>query len=422
MNSSTVNICDLHNTSIVKLISIAEGLSVQGISKLRKPGLVSAILTAEAAAGKSLVGGGVVDIVNNNAAYARSKTANCLPEVSDIYIPTKLINKHELKQGHEITGAVVLSEDGKKPRLETVETVGGVPVKSRKKPIDFDELTADFPREQIKLEMPGNETCMSLRIIDLLFPIGFGQRALIVAPPKSGKTVLLQEIAVAIAANYPDCELVVLLVDERPEEVTEMKRAVRGEIVSSNFDEAPDHHIKVAEMTLSRAKRIAESGRNVVVLLDSITRLARAYNVVTPASGKVLTGGIDTNALYKPKCFFGAARNLEKSGSLTIIATALVETGSKMDEIIFEEFRGRGNSDIILRRKIAEAGVYPAIDIGASGTRRCGLLEGFNDKLHSVIKRSLMREEPANAIKSVIDKLKNIPTNKDFVSMLQRNR
>jgi transcription termination factor Rho len=418
-----LNIFELHKASMSELLTLASNLNISGASKLRKPELVYAIYSTEAARGKRLVGGGIVDILNSNNAYARCESSNCVPNPTDIYIHGKLIAKYELKQGQHVTGEVVLSEDGKKAQLNSVSAINQVDVKSRKKSIDFEELTPDFPREQIKLESndPGSDS-VSLRIIDLMFPIGFGQRALIVAPPKSGKTVLLKEIASAISKNYPDSKLVMLLIDERPEEVTAAKRAVHGEVISSNFDEAPENHIKVAEMALSRAKRAAESGKDVVILLDSITRLARAYNTVIPASGKVLTGGIDMHALNKPKHFFGAARNLEGSGSLTIIATALVETGSKMDEIIFEEFRGRGNSDIILKRKIAEAGIFPAIDMSLSGTRMPGLMRGFNEKLSTAVRRSLMREDPLNALKSIIEKLKITPTNQDFIAMLQRGR
>jgi len=400
-----------------ELLAVAEELQVENASTMRKQELMFAILKNLAAQEVEIIGEGVVEVLQDGFGFLRSPDANYLPGPDDIYVSPSQIRRFSLRTGDTVEGMIRSPKDGERYfALLKVNTINFEdPDKARHK-VHFDNLTPLYPDERFKMEAEeAQKKDMSARVIDLVAPLGKGQRALIVAPPRTGKTVLLQNIAHSITANHPECYLIVLLIDERPEEVTDMQRSVRGEVISSTFDEPATRHVQVAEMVIEKAKRLVEHGRDVVILLDSITRLGRAYNTVVPSSGKVLTGGVDANALQRPKRFFGAARNIEEGGSLTIIATALVDTGSRMDEVIFEEFKGTGNSEIILDRKVSDKRVFPSIDIQRSGTRKEELLVPPDQlKKTYVLRRILNPMGVVDAIEFLLDKLRQTKTNQDF--------
>ncbi|OCO99609.1 transcription termination factor Rho [Ensifer sp. LC13] len=408
---------ELKNKTPTDLLAFAEELEVENASTMRKQELMFAILKMLAAQDIEIIGEGVVEVLQDGFGFLRSANANYLPGPDDIYISPSQIRRFSLKTGDTVEGPIRGPKEGERYfALLKVNTINfDDPEKIRHK-VHFDNLTPLYPNERFKmeLEIPTSKD-LSARVIDLVAPLGKGQRGLIVAPPRTGKTVLLQNIAHSITANHPECYLIVLLIDERPEEVTDMQRSVKGEVVSSTFDEPATRHVQVAEMVIEKAKRLVEHGRDVVILLDSITRLGRAYNTVVPSSGKVLTGGVDANALQRPKRFFGAARNIEEGGSLTIIATALIDTGSRMDEVIFEEFKGTGNSEIVLDRKVADKRIFPAMDILKSGTRKEDLLVPRQDlQKIFVLRRILAPMGTTDAIEFLIDKLKQTKNNGDF--------
>ncbi|HVK92933.1 MAG TPA: transcription termination factor Rho [Mycoplana sp.] len=408
---------ELKNKTPTDLLAFAESLEVENASTMRKQELMFAILKMLAAQDTEIIGEGVVEVLQDGFGFLRSANANYLPGPDDIYISPSQIRRFSLKTGDTVEGPIRGPKEGERYfALLKVNTINfDDPEKIRHK-VHFDNLTPLYPNERFKMELD-NPTSKDLspRVIDLVAPLGKGQRGLIVAPPRTGKTVLLQNIAHSITANHPECYLIVLLIDERPEEVTDMQRSVKGEVVSSTFDEPATRHVQVAEMVIEKAKRLVEHGRDVVILLDSITRLGRAYNTVVPSSGKVLTGGVDANALQRPKRFFGAARNIEEGGSLTIIATALIDTGSRMDEVIFEEFKGTGNSEIVLDRKVADKRIFPAMDILKSGTRKEDLLVPRQDlQKIFVLRRILAPMGTTDAIEFLIDKLKQTKNNGDF--------
>ncbi|MGB3816049.1 MAG: transcription termination factor Rho [Shinella sp.] len=408
---------DLKNKTPTDLLAFAESLEVENASTMRKQELMFAILKMLAEQDVEIIGEGVVEVLQDGFGFLRSANANYLPGPDDIYISPSQIRRFSLKTGDTVEGPIRGPKEGERYfALLKVNTINfDDPEKIRHK-VHFDNLTPLYPNERFKmeLEIPTSKD-LSPRVIDLVAPLGKGQRGLIVAPPRTGKTVLLQNIAHSITANHPECYLIVLLIDERPEEVTDMQRSVKGEVVSSTFDEPATRHVQVAEMVIEKAKRLVEHGRDVVILLDSITRLGRAYNTVVPSSGKVLTGGVDANALQRPKRFFGAARNIEEGGSLTIIATALIDTGSRMDEVIFEEFKGTGNSEIVLDRKVADKRIFPAMDILKSGTRKEDLLVPRQDlQKIFVLRRILAPMGTTDAIEFLIDKLKQTKSNGDF--------
>ncbi|MCA0256259.1 MAG: transcription termination factor Rho [Proteobacteria bacterium] len=408
---------ELKNKSPTELLTFAESLEVENASTMRKQELMFAILKELASQDVEIIGEGVVEVLQDGFGFLRSADANYLPGPDDIYISPSQIRRFSLKTGDTVEGPIRGPKEGERYfALLKVNTINfDDPEKIRHK-VHFDNLTPLYPNERFKMELdiPTSKD-LSARVIDLVAPLGKGQRGLIVAPPRTGKTVLLQNIAHSITANHPECYLIVLLIDERPEEVTDMQRSVRGEVVSSTFDEPAVRHVQVAEMVIEKAKRLVEHGRDVVILLDSITRLGRAYNTVVPSSGKVLTGGVDANALQRPKRFFGAARNIEEGGSLTIIATALIDTGSRMDEVIFEEFKGTGNSEIVLDRKVADKRIFPAMDILKSGTRKEDLLVPRQDlQKIFVLRRILAPMGTTDAIEFLIDKLKQTKNNGDF--------
>ena len=408
---------ELKSKSPTDLLTFAESLEVENASTMRKQELMFAILKVLASQDIEIIGEGVVEVLQDGFGFLRSANANYLPGPDDIYISPSQIRRFSLKTGDTVEGPIRGPKEGERYfALLKVNTINfDDPEKIRHK-VHFDNLTPLYPNERFKmeLEVPTSKD-LSPRVIDLVAPLGKGQRGLIVAPPRTGKTVLLQNIAHSITANHPECYLIVLLIDERPEEVTDMQRSVKGEVISSTFDEPAARHVQVAEMVIEKAKRLVEHGRDVVILLDSITRLGRAYNTVVPSSGKVLTGGVDANALQRPKRFFGAARNIEEGGSLTIIATALIDTGSRMDEVIFEEFKGTGNSEIVLDRKVADKRIFPALDILKSGTRKEDLLVPRQDlQKIFVLRRILAPMGTMDAIEFLIDKLKQTKTNSDF--------
>lgn len=408
---------ELKNKTPTDLLAFAEELEVENASTMRKQELMFAILKMLAAEDIEIIGEGVVEVLQDGFGFLRSANANYLPGPDDIYISPSQIRRFSLKTGDTVEGPIRGPKEGERYfALLKVNTINfDDPEKIRHK-VHFDNLTPLYPNERFKMELdvPTSKD-LSARVIDLVAPLGKGQRGLIVAPPRTGKTVLLQNIAHSITANHPECYLIVLLIDERPEEVTDMQRSVKGEVVSSTFDEPATRHVQVAEMVIEKAKRLVEHGRDVVILLDSITRLGRAYNTVVPSSGKVLTGGVDANALQRPKRFFGAARNIEEGGSLTIIATALIDTGSRMDEVIFEEFKGTGNSEIVLDRKVADKRIFPAMDILKSGTRKEDLLVPRQDlQKIFVLRRILAPMGTTDAIEFLIDKLKQTKNNGDF--------
>ncbi|TQX84597.1 MULTISPECIES: transcription termination factor Rho [unclassified Rhizobium] len=408
---------ELKSKSPTDLLAFAESLEVESASTLRKQELMFAILKVLASQDVEIIGEGVVEVLQDGFGFLRSANANYLPGPDDIYISPSQIRRFSLKTGDTVEGPIRGPKEGE--RYFALLKVNAInfddPEKIRHK-VHFDNLTPLYPNDRFRMELDVPTTKdLSARVIDLVAPIGKGQRGLIVAPPRTGKTVLLQNIAHSITANHPECYLIVLLIDERPEEVTDMQRSVRGEVVSSTFDEPAVRHVQVAEMVIEKAKRLVEHGRDVVILLDSITRLGRAYNTVVPSSGKVLTGGVDANALQRPKRFFGAARNIEEGGSLTIIATALIDTGSRMDEVIFEEFKGTGNSEIVLDRKVADKRIFPAMDILKSGTRKEDLLVPRQDlQKIFVLRRILAPMGTTDAIEFLIDKLKQTKNNPDF--------
>ncbi len=408
---------ELKGRTPAALLNFAESLSIEGANSLRTQELLFAILKALADRGVDIAGRGVVEVLPDGFGFLRSPESNYLPGPDDIYISPTQIRRFGLRTGDTVDGPIRAPKDGERYfALLKVTTVNFEDPDQVRHKVHFDNLTPLYPAERLRMEIEDpTRKDKSGRIIDIVAPIGKGQRALIVAQPRTGKTVLLQNIAHAIETNHPECYLIVLLIDERPEEVTDMRRSVKGEVVSSTFDEPATRHVQVAEMVIEKAKRLAEHGRDVVILLDSITRLGRAYNTVVPSSGKVLTGGVDANALQRPKRFFGAARNLEEGGSLTIIATALIDTGSRMDEVIFEEFKGTGNSEIVLDRKVADRRIFPAMDILKSGTRKEELLTP-RDQLQKiyVLRRILNPMGTQDAIEFLIDKIRSSKNNGDF--------
>jgi transcription termination factor Rho len=412
-----IKLSDLKRKSAADLVSLAESLDVENASALRKQELMFAILKNYAAKGVEIIGEGVVEVLQDGFGFLRSAEANYLAGPDDIYLSPSQIRKFTLRTGDTVEGYIRGPKDGERYfALVKVSTVNFEDPEKAKHKVHFDNLTPLYPDARLEMEVADpTRKDFSARVIDIVAPLGKGQRALIVAPPRTGKTVLLQNIAHSISTNHPECFLIVLLIDERPEEVTDMQRSVKGEVISSTFDEPATRHVQVAEMVIEKAKRLVEHGRDVVILLDSITRLGRAYNTVVPSSGKVLTGGVDANALQRPKRFFGAARNIEQGGSLSIIATALIDTGSRMDEVIFEEFKGTGNSEIILDRKVADKRVFPSIDILRSGTRKEELLVKADVlKKTYVLRRILNPMGTVDAIEFLLDKLRQTKGNSDF--------
>ena len=421
-----MNIQDLKQKSSEQLIDEAEKLGIENASTLKRQEIYFAILKKLAEKGEEITGGGVLQLLQDGFGFLRAMESNYLPGADDIYISPNQIRKFGLRTGDTVEGLIRAPKDGERyfALLQVNKINFELPEKSKHK-IAFDNLTPLYPNKQITLEVESNKVekkpDLTARLIDLVSPIGKGQRSLIISPPKAGKTMILQSIANSITANHPECYLMVLLIDERPEEVTDMQRTVKGEVISSTFDEPAQRHVAVAEMVIEKDKRLTEHKKNVVILLDSITRLGRAYNAVVPSSGKVLTGGVDANALQRPKRFFGAARNIEEGGSLTIIATALIDTGSRMDEVIFEEFKGTGNSETILDRKISEKRIFPAIDITKSGTRREELLFDKNDlQKMNVLRRIIAPMGAMEAVDFLNSKLKNTKNNAEFFNSMNK--
>ena len=399
-----------------ELLKYAEDVGVENASSMRTQDMLFSILKTLAEDNKEIEGEGVLEVLQDGFGFLRSMEANYLPGPDDIYVSPSQIKRFGLRSGDTVEGPIRAPKDGERYfALLKIESINYEPTDKSRNKINFDNLTPLYPDEQIRLETEKPSKDQSSRVIDLVAPIGKGQRALIVSPPRTGKTVLLQNIAHSITDNHPECYLMVLLIDERPEEVTDMQRSVKGEVVSSTFDEPASRHVQVAEMVIEKAKRLVEHKKDVVILLDSITRLGRAYNTVVPSSGKVLTGGVDANALQRPKRFFGAARNIEEGGSLTIIATALIDTGSRMDEVIFEEFKGTGNSEMVLDRKLSQKRTYPAFDIGKSGTRKEELLLD-KDELGKIfiLRKILAPMGSTEAMEFLLDKMKNTKTNSEF--------
>jgi transcription termination factor Rho len=416
-----IKLRDLKAKSAGELLAFAETLHIENASVMRKQELLFAILKQLAEQETEIIGEGVIETLPDGFAFLRSPDANYLPGPDDIYMASTLLRKYSLRTGDTVEGPIKSPANGERYfALQKINLVNFEDPEKAKHKVNFDNLTPLYPNQRLVLEhLDPTRKDISARVMDIVVPIGKGQRALIVAPPRTGKTVLLQNIAQSITANHPECYLIVLLIDERPEEVTDMQRSVKGEVISSTFDEPAARHVQVAEMVIEKSKRLVEHGRDVVILLDSITRLGRAYNTVVPSSGKVLTGGVDANALQRPKRFFGAARNIEEGGSLTIIATALIDTGSRMDEVIFEEFKGTGNSEIILDRKVADKRVFPAIDITRSGTRKEDLLVEHDAlKKMYVLRRILNPMGTVDAIEFLTDKLKQTKTNNDFFEQM----
>ncbi|MBB6426389.1 transcription termination factor Rho [Sphingopyxis sp. JAI128] len=414
---------ELKTKSPAQLVEMAEELGVEGASTLRKQDLMFSILKELAEEGEEIIGSGTIEVLPDSFGFLRSSDANYLAGPDDIYVSPNQVRKYGLRTGDTVEGEIRAPKDGERyfalTKLIKVNFDDPEAVRHR---VNFDNLTPLYPNQKLSLDtVDPTVKDKSARVIDLVSPQGKGQRALIVAPPRTGKTVLLQNIAKAITDNHPEVYLIVLLVDERPEEVTDMQRSVKGEVVSSTFDEPATRHVQVAEMVIEKAKRLVEHKKDVVILLDSITRLGRAYNTVVPSSGKVLTGGVDANALQRPKRFFGAARNIEEGGSLSIIATALIDTGSRMDEVIFEEFKGTGNSEIVLDRKVADKRIFPSLDVGKSGTRKEELLVE-KDKLSKmwVLRRILMQMGTIDAMEFLLDKIKDSKTNEDFFDSMNQ--
>ncbi|MCV6825612.1 MULTISPECIES: transcription termination factor Rho [Halocynthiibacter] len=417
MTNQSLTLAELKQLKPKDLLSMAEDLEIENASTMRKGEIMFHILRERADEGWEVSGDGVLEVLQDGFGFLRSPEANYLPGPDDIYVSPEMIRSFSMRTGDTVDGLIKAPGDNERYFAMTKVTAINFEEPERAKhKINFDNLTPLYPDERLKMETDDPTTKdRSARIIDLVAPIGKGQRSLIVAPPRTGKTVLLQNIASSIEKNHPECYLIVLLIDERPEEVTDMQRSVKGEVVSSTFDEPATRHVAVSEMVIEKAKRLVEHKRDVVILLDSITRLGRAFNTVVPSSGKVLTGGVDANALQRPKRFFGAARNIEEGGSLTIIATALIDTGSRMDEVIFEEFKGTGNSEIVLDRKVADKRVFPAMDILKSGTRKEDLLVDKVDLQKTfVLRRILNPMGTTDAIEFLISKLKQTKTNSDF--------
>ena len=419
-----MNLTDLKTKPIPELLEIAQGMGMDNLGRSRKQEIIASVLRKHAKSGEAIHGDGTLEILQDGFGFLRSPDSSYLAGPDDIYVSPSQIRRFNLRTGDTVAGKIRPPKDSERyfARLKVDQINFTDPGESKNK-ILFENLTPLFPDEALSLEAGNGSTeDLTARIIDLTSPIGKGQRGLIVSPPKAGKTLILQNVAQSIMRNNPECHLIVLLIDERPEEVTEMQRSVRGEVVASTFDEPPSRHVQVAEMVIEKAKRLVEHKTDVIILLDSITRLARAYNTVIPASGKVLTGGVDAHALERPKRFFGAARNIEEGGSLTIIATSLIDTGSKMDEVIYEEFKGTGNMELHLERKIAEKRVYPAINIRRSGTRREDLLMS-EDELQKVwILRKILHEmDDLAAIEFLLERMKKSNTNEEFFASMKRN-
>ena len=418
-----MHLIELKKKTPADLVAMAEELGVEQASTLRKQDLLFGILKAKADSGEEIIGSGTIEVLSDGFGFLRSADANYLAGPDDIYLQPSLVRRYGIRTGDTIEGEIRAPKDGERyfsmVKLTRINFDDPETLRHR---VNFDNLTPLYPDEKLNLDSndPTNKD-KSARVIDIISPQGKGQRALIVAPPRVGKTVLLQNIAKAISANHPEVYLIVLLIDERPEEVTDMQRSVQGEVISSTFDEPAARHVQVAEMVIEKAKRLVEHKRDVVILLDSITRLARAYNSVVPSSGKVLSGGVDANALQRPKRFFGAARNIEEGGSLSIIATALIDTGSRMDELIFEEFKGTGNSEIVLDRKVADKRIFPAMDVGKSGTRKEELLvdKAILSKMW-VLRRILMQMGTVDAMEFLLDKMKDSKTNEDFFGSMNQ--
>jgi transcription termination factor Rho len=417
MKGEKMSLQTLKDKSPTDLLTFAEQLGVENASNMRKQDMMFAVLKALAEEGVEITGSGVIEVLQDGFGFLRSPEANYLPGPDDIYVSPQQIRRHGLRTGDTIEGPIRSPREGERYfALLKIQTINFEDPENIKHKVHFDNLTPLYPDQRLWMEMDDPTIKdRSGRIIDIVAPLGKGQRCLIVAPPRVGKTVMLQNIAKSVAANHPDCYLIVLLIDERPEEVTDMQRTVRGEVISSTFDEPATRHVQVAEMVIEKAKRLVEHKRDVVILLDSITRLGRAYNTVVPSSGKVLTGGVDANALQRPKRFFGAARNIEEGGSLTIIATALIDTGSRMDEVIFEEFKGTGNSEIVLDRKVADKRVFPAMDVLKSGTRKEDLLTDKSNLQKTYVLRRILNPMGAqDAIEFLIDKLRQTKNNAEF--------
>ncbi len=418
-----MNLTKLKKRNATELNQLAQELNLEGTARSRKQDIIFALLKAHAKKGEDIFGDGVLEILQDGFGFLRSSDSSYLAGPDDIYVSPSQIRRFNLRTGDTVAGKIRPPKEGERYfALLKVSEINFEAPENAKNKLLFENLTPLFANQRFQLELGNGSTeDLTPRIIDLIAPIGKGQRGLIVSPPKSGKTMMLQNIAQSIAANHPECYLIVLLIDERPEEVTEMERSVRGEVVSSTFDEPATRHVQVAEMVIEKAKRLVEHKLDVVILLDSITRLARAYNTVVPSSGKVLTGGVDANALHRPKRFFGAARNIEEGGSLTIIATALIDTGSRMDDVIYEEFKGTGNNEIHLDRKIAEKRIYPAININRSGTRREELLTPPEELQKTWILRKLLHPmDELAAMEFILERLKVTKTNAEFFDAMKR--
>lgn len=414
---------DLKAKSPTELLAFAESLSIENVSALKRQDLMFAILKKLTENEEEILGEGVLEVLQDGFGFLRSAEANYMAGSDDIYVSPSQIRKYSLKTGDTLEGVIRAPKEGERYfAIAKIASVNGDSLDFAKHRVNFDDLTPLYPDKKLELEVENlNKKDLTTRIIEIISPLGKGQRALIVAPPRTGKTVMMQNIAHAITTNSPETYLIVLLIDERPEEVTDMRRSVAGEVISSTFDEIPTRHVQVAEMVIEKAKRLVEHKKDVVILLDSITRLARAYNTVCPSSGKVLTGGVDANALQRPKRIFGAARNIEEGGSLTIIGTALVETGSRMDDVIFEEFKGTGNAEIVLDRKLADKRTFPAIDITKSGTRKEELLvDKATLSRMWILRRILMPMGSGDGIEFLIDKLKNTKNNAEFFNTMNQ--
>ncbi|MDH5776776.1 MAG: transcription termination factor Rho [Gammaproteobacteria bacterium] len=418
-----MNLTELKQKPVPELLQLAETVGIESMSRSRKQDIIFAILKAHAKSGEDIYGDGVLEILQDGFGFLRSANGSYLAGPDDIYVSPSQIRRFSLRTGDTVSGKIRPPKDGERYfAMLKVDKINFEPPENAKNKVLFENLTPLHPNERMMLEIGNGSTeDMTARVIDLASPIGKGQRGLVVSPPKAGKTMMMQNIAQSITSKHPECYVIVLLIDERPEEVTEMERSVRGEVVSSTFDEPASRHVQVAEMVIEKAKRLVEHKKDVVILLDSITRLARAYNTVIPSSGKVLTGGVDANALHRPKRFFGAARNIEEGGSLTIIATALVDTGSRMDDVIYEEFKGTGNMEIHLDRRIAEKRIYPAININRSGTRREELLTSPDELQKMWIIRKVVHDmDELAAMEFLNDKLKATKTNSEFFDSMKR--
>jgi transcription termination factor Rho len=423
LSKNAMNLSELKTRAVADLVELGESMGIENLARSRKQDIIFSILKAHAKNGENIFGEGVLEILQDGFGFLRSADSSYLAGPDDIYVSPSQIRRFNLRTGDTVSGLIRPPKDGERYfALLKVGQINHDAPENAKSKVLFENLTPLFPKERLKLEQGNGSTeDLTARIIDMVAPIGKGQRGLIVSPPKAGKTMLLQNIAASIAASEPECRLIVLLIDERPEEVTEMERTVRGEVVSSTFDEPATRHVQVAEMVIEKAKRLTEHKQDVVILLDSITRLARAYNTVVPSSGKVLTGGVDANALQRPKRFFGAARNIEEGGSLTIIATALIDTGSKMDDVIYEEFKGTGNMEIHLDRRISEKRVFPSININRSGTRKEELLTSPEELQKMwVLRKVLHPMDELAAIEFLLSKLQDTKTNAEFFEAMKR--